>query len=748
MGKKKAKRSEKLDLWQQRLADSNAAYSEEVQKMDERERIYNGDHILLPLVPGDTKRDGMPKKTSHVRNIVFENIESQVSSSIPSPKVTPRRKKDEKLADIIEHFLRNELDRLPFETMNDMAERTVPIQGGVGFLVEWDNSKRTHSTVGEEVISVIHPKQFAPQPGVYTGIEDMDWFIVKIPTTKEAIRRKYGVSVPDESEQEPQVRGPGSESTAEDAVTEYMGYEINDKGGINRYAWVNDIELEDLENYQARRQPVCAKCGRVRPLPGQRICNRVEDTLGNLLPDPVRGFAGGLIPPELAERELAGRRMARQMADGLMTGTGGGISDVQLQTLDQEEPEPKEYDGGPCPWCGSTEWTSKEQEFEQVLLPMETAGGVVVDGATPGVDESGNPVMKPTKVPFYKPDLYPIVLQRSVSVYGKLLGSSDVDQIRDQQNTVNRIEQKIIDRLVKAGTRITLPDKANLRTDPEDGERWYLGNASEKAMIGLYDFSGDLEYELLYLANVYEEARQILGITDSFQGRQDSTATSGKAKEFSAAQAAGRLESKRVMKNAAYARLFELMFKFWLAYSDEPRPVSYKNYKGETEYEEFNRYDFLEKDDDGQWYWNDQFLFSCDTSAPLASKREAMWQETRMNLQTGAFGDPSSTETLILFWTKMEELHYPGAGTTKKFLEDKLKREQQQAMMAQQMQMQQVAMQAADSCPRGWNRPWRRKPNRTPWRPFRAAQPGPPCKPSAAGYMGRGRGDLVCRHTY
>lgn len=78
--------------------------------------------------------------------------------------------------------------------------------------------------------------------------------------------------------------------------------------------------------------------------------------------------------------------------------------------------------------------------------------------------------MKPTLVPFYRPDLYPIILQRSVSVYGQLLGNSDVDQIRDQQNTVNRMEQKIIDRLVKAGTRITLPDRANLRTDPEDGD--------------------------------------------------------------------------------------------------------------------------------------------------------------------------------------------------------------------------------------------------------------------------------------
>ena len=39
----------------------------------------------------------------------------------------------------------------------------------------------------------------------------------------------------------------------------------------------------------------------------------------------------------------------------------------------------------------------------------------------------------------------------------------------------------------------------------------------------------------------------------------------------------------------------------------------------------------------------------------------------------------------------MEELHYPGAGTTKAFLEDKLQREQQ---MARMQQMQMAAMQA------------------------------------------------------
>ena len=455
MTKKRTNQQAKLELWQRRLADSNRAYSAEVDRMNERERIYNGDHTLSPLVPGDTKKNGQKKKTSHVRNIVFENIESQVSSSIPQPKVTPRRKKDEHLADVIEHFLRNELDRLPFETMNDMAERTVPIQGGVGFLIEWDNARRTHTTVGEVDVGVIHPKQFAPQPGIYTGISDMDWFIIKNPTTKEAIKRRYGVDVHTESESEPDVRGTGDEDTSEDALTQYIGFERNARGGINRYSWVNDVELEDLENYQARRQPVCKKCGRVRPLPGQIIGNAVEDTMGpgNLLPDPERGFAGGLIPESVAggdnalraaiEREAAGRALAAELAGGVLQGgslPGEGIL-AGVDVEPGEAPEPKRYDGGPCPWCGSKEFETREQEFEQVLLPIRTDTGVEIPGARPGVDEQGRPVMQPTLVPFYKPDVYPIVLQRSVSVYGQLLGNSDVDVIRDQQNTVNRIEQ-------------------------------------------------------------------------------------------------------------------------------------------------------------------------------------------------------------------------------------------------------------------------------------------------------------------
>lgn len=659
MSERKApeKNPEKLRTWQERLSQSDAVWEDKVSEMDRRDALYNGSASVTALVDGDPVTE-----TTHVQNIIFENIESQISTGIPMPKVTPYRKEDERLARIIEEMIRSELDRQPFEVMNDLAERTVPIQGGVLFLTEWDHSKRTFATIGELVSSVIHPKQLAPQPGIYTDIEDMDWFIIKFPTTKAAVLREYGVDVSEEGEAEPEIRGAGEQDSSEDTVTKYVGYERGENGYINKFVWVNETVLEDLENYQARRQPVCAICGRVKPHMGQPIPEEPESTVS-------------------PEERNAGLRMAVQLADQAM-----GVSEADpedksmvggLKLTSGADPKVVRYEGGPCPWCGAEEWTEEEMEWEEIIVPITRSDGSTIPGVHMEVDpetQIGGEV--PTKIPFYRPDIYPVVLQRSVSQYGQLLGNSDVDIIKFQQNTLNRLHQKVIDRLMQAGTRVTLPDDAKLRMDPKDHTVWYLEDLAAKQMIDVYQFSGNLQYEMAYMAQIYEEPRRLLGITDSFQGRRDPTATSGKAKEYAAAMSAGRLESKRMMKNAAYAKLFEIMFKFMLAYSDEPRVVAYKDHKGDTVYEEFNRYDFLVQDAMGQWQYNDRFLFGVDTTAPLAANREAMWQETRMNLQTGAFGDPAATETLILFWSKMEELHYPGAGSTKKYLEERMQAQQ------------------------------------------------------------------------
>ena len=678
--KKKKTDIKKLRLWQDRLAQNQTAYDAQVAKMDRREALYRGDNALLPITSGERK-----KKTPHVRNIAAELIEAQVNSSIPQPKVTARRAKDEMKAKLIEDMLRNELDRMPFEMLNDLAERTVPIQGGALFLVEWDNTQRTHYTIGELTVSVLHPKQVIPQDGVYTGIEDMDYIILKIPQTKEYIKRKYKVDVSDEGEQEPDIKGPDGDDAANDLVTQYIAYYRNQRGGIGLYSWVGDVELENLEDYQARRLRRCVKCGAAEPIGIEPLDKPTTD--GNR---PKTNGRGGFSHP-LFTREVAG--IAPTLTAEL------GMDAAPLDPMPRIEPT--KAGAKQCPYCGASSWEESDEGFEEVYVPIQRSDGSVIPGAAPTlkasetqVNEEGMPVMEvvqePTRIPFYKPDIYPVVLLKNISVYGQFLGDSDIDKIADQQNTTNRIEAKIIDKLIKSGSYITLPDEASIKVDTEDAKVIRPGNAASKAMIDVYDLQGNIQQDLVYLNQIYEEARQVIGITDSFQGRQDRTATSGVAKEFSAAQAAGRLESKRVMKDAAYAALFEAMFKFKLAYTDEPRSVVSYDIHGNAQYDEFNRYDFLEQDEAGEWCWNDQFLFRCDTTAPLASNREAMWQETRLNLQTGAFGDPTSITTLILFWTKMEMLHYPGAGETRAYLEEEMQR---QLKMQQQMQMQQMQAQ-------------------------------------------------------
>ena len=639
----------KLRLWQSRMERNKVQYDAELAKMDHREAIYRGTDVFRGIT-----RDDPDGATPHVRNLAGEIVEAQISSAIPQPKVTARRQKDEMKAKLIEDMLRNELDRMPFEMLNDMMERTVPIQGGGMFLVEWDNTRGTHNTVGELNVSILHPKQVIPQDGVYSSIEEMDYIILRIPQTKEYIRRKYNVDVQDESETEPEVKGPDGKSASEDLVTQNIAYYRNEQGGIGLYSWVNDTPLEDLEDYQARRLRRCAQCGELEPARWQ------EQPQGN--------------------RE---QYVVAEAIPGLPAYTAG------VFVVEEETKEKR------CPYCGSTKWKEAAEDYEEVFIPIQRSDGSVIPGAKQELrleEGSDIPVVEqiPTRIPIYKPNIYPVILQKNVSVFGKLLGDSDIDKIENQQNTTNRIEKKIINKLIQSGSYMTLPDEASIEVDTEDMKVIRPGNAATKNLIDVYDLQGNIAQDLTYLNQVYEEARQAIGITDSFQGRTDKTATSGKAKEFSAAQAAGRLESKRVMKDAAYAALFEAMFKFKLAYADEPRPVVSHDIHGNTEYAEFNRYDFLEKDAAGDWYWNDQFLFACDTSAPLAANREAMWQETRMNLQTGAFGDPTNIQTLILFWTKMEMLHYPGASETKSYLEEELERQQMQAARIQEMQAAQM----------------------------------------------------------
>ena len=630
-GKKKAQG--KLPLWQERLRRNSAAMREEFDRMDKRTALYNGTREIEKTP--DAKSSKAAALATGVRNIVAELMEAQVDSSFPMPKVTARRQEHEELAKTLEDFLRNETDRLPFEMLNDMDERITPIQGGDIFLVEWDSNRHTHETRGELCVSLLHPRQVIFQDGV-NEINDMDFIIVQMGMSKKHVKEKYGVSVDDEKESDPQSRG--GRNTAEDVVTVNFGYFRNEKGGIGRYTWVNDMELEDLEDYQARKMKRCTKCG------------------------------------------------------------------AEMTGLEQ------------CRHCGNEkaeEYDSDEMElFEDIetrngVIPMMTEEETYPDGGNGlMMDEFGNayeaePMLteRPTRIPRYKPDIYPIVVRKNVSSWGKALGDSDIDKIMDQQNMIKKCDSRIQEKLDKGGSIFTRSEKTEVSKTDEQLREVIFHGADEANLFGVHNLQVDTSQDQAIAEANYEQARRTLGITDSFQGRPDRTATSGTAKQIAVAQSAGRLESKRIMKNAMYADLYAVMFRFLLAYSDEPRSVRHNNIDGSTTYSEFNKYDYLAQDAAGEWYWLDDFLFSVDNTSSLAGNRESMWQEIRMNLQTGAFGDPSDPETLIMFWEMMAGQHYPGAAEIRERLEKK--RQEQLAQMQMQQQMQMLPPEAQTQMPQG-----------------------------------------------
>lgn len=672
----------RLDEWKRKYEIACEEYAAELCAMDEREKWYRGDQIRIPLFRGDMVTADRARDIPHCRNICAEMIEDQVDTVIPMPKVTARRKQDEERARLIENMLRNKIDLLPFERLNDLMERVVPIQGGGAYLVEWDSTAGMRGVMGELCVTPVHPKSLIPQPGVVTSIEDMDYIFLRTPSTRSAVERRFGVVLGDDVyEEEPDIRSAYGEKRETELVTVITAYYRSadaEKPGIGKFSWCIDTVLEDFEDYQARRLRRCAVCG---------------------APEGIRFGSPNAPSADLASAlgytHVTGPDSPDQPAGGI-SGDFTGASGDHLFGLSR-------YDRGGtgvCPVCGSGGFISADEEFEEIWEPVRVADRII-PGLHPeevthiGEDGAESTVvgLVPTKVRYYKPSKYPVILHRNVSVFGQFLGDSDIDKLRSYQNAINRVEQEIIEKLMHGGSFGTLPP--NVQFTEEGGFKMVrLNDPADLAYIGAYTMEVGVAQDQAYLDSLYREAQQAIGITDSYLGRHDPTATSGRAKEFSAKQAAGRLESKLAMKRSAFAELYELMFKFVLAYADEPFPVLSKDVNGNAVYDSFSRYDFLEQDElTGEWYWNDAFLFDCDASAQLAADREAMWQELRMNLQTGAFGNVADPATLVMFWAMMEEQHYPGAGQIKARFEEQL----DLAMSAQQAQQaQQMQAQAAD----------------------------------------------------
>ena len=142
--------AKKLSQWKNRFEKARIAYESELELISRRDELYEGSR---KVEKNPNSNSGVKKLAINVRNICYELIESQVDSSIPSPRVIPIHKEDEEAAKVIEAFLTNEIQTLGAEILNDQNERTTYVQGADFFHVEWDSSKGLHTTYGDIVIS-------------------------------------------------------------------------------------------------------------------------------------------------------------------------------------------------------------------------------------------------------------------------------------------------------------------------------------------------------------------------------------------------------------------------------------------------------------------------------------------------------------------------------------------------------------------------------------------------------------------
>lgn len=565
---------------------------------------------------GDDSIDGSNERASFVRNITYEIIESQVSCDIPSARVdiTSYSEGNVRRAEAIERLCDCVRNRLDFERINDIMERDAPVTGVSVLLIEWDETVRRHGVVGDVVATVIDPMDFFPQPNRYR-IEDMDYCFIRERTTKRDIVEKYGVSWDTAEELEtPEDISGGTDRTAlqadDDTVEVVTCFYFDEDGRLSKYVFSGDLELEDIPNYYARKRKICENCGERE---GICVCEEPEYRL------------------EDEEYE--------EITEDKPVGTSEKVISARSTKYRNGKPVTKMV---------------KKQIVDEYGQP------VFNDLGLPVVEEAEEVEMEPTRIPWYAPKSMPIVIRTNITRADRWYGQSDCAFIRPYQQEVNKIESRVHAKLIGSSIIPVLPAESEFRLDNSINARVLrLREGENKGMYGVIDTSVNIAADCAQAERIYDMCKRAMGITDSYQGQQDTTAQSGRAKQIQVNQSAGRLASKRVMKQTAFAEMDRIIFELYLAFADEPREFSYVDAFGHRQHDAFSRYDFIDYDKKlGKWYYYDDFLFSVEMASDKQAEESTLRTEIITLFAQGIFGG-QDTRAVLRLWQSLEKLHHP-----------------------------------------------------------------------------------------
>ena len=396
--------AQRLEFFKALYQCAENSYAQQLEDFDRAMKQYKG----------STEIDGSDEAAITVRNITYEIVESQVSSSIPSPKADAASysEKRGRNATSIERLCRSIRSRLPFEEMNDMDERYTYIYGGSVWYIDWDNTSEYMGEVGGVRVECLSPCDFIPQPNIYE-IDDMEYCFLKFITTRSELTRQYGIpeDMTDLADFEFEYDG---DVDASDTVKVITCFYRDEDGEIGRFIFSGDLTLSDLPRYYGRKKNVCVECGE-----DEEVCR-----------------------------------------------------------------------------CKKKKVKQEDVHFERILFPTDTCAC--------------------GEIPYYVPKTFPIVIRKNTSAEKKLFGQSDCDYIRPEQQAINKIESRILQKLLRSGVTPIIPEDASVSLNNSVFGQVIRMKPGESAdQYGTVDTTPSLEADMKEADRLYDHSKRILGISDA-----------------------------------------------------------------------------------------------------------------------------------------------------------------------------------------------------------------------------------------
>lgn len=568
-------------------------------RLEQQRRAYYGTLDALD------KRTGLEseKHGKQIRKLVYEMVESKVDTSIPLPKICANSKALLPIIERTEDMLKYEVNRLLTEDVNDLAERMTYVDGTMWYYVWWNPLEISQDKDGDLGVTAIPMDRVYPQPGV-TDYRKLEYAFVRGTMSSAEIWDNYHRKIRSTRALQ-DVNAPQGSTAARDAT--------------NVVDLVNTVTFYFLN---AER-----RVGRIIFKEEDRtVISWDEDWLVKKINVAQEGQ-----PPKMVTQKTE------------------ILKEDLYKLVNQYAPEEQDARGNPTPQA--------MQQKMQDALEKGMTDEEAVEAAQPW---KGELFLKAgTVVPCYHIHQIPLIPRVNVSQMNSIYGISDANMLVETQDELNKALTRMGEKVQQSGGVLFKSVNAKIDKDNKVLKIVNMNDAQLASASKYVDINPQIAQDVQYATMTYESGRATIGITNSFQGKQDPTATSGKAKEISSMATAGRLEAPRVMKRAALAQVYRLMFMFKLAFSSAKTSFVKLLPEADQMEREWDKYLFLDRDDKGELYYHDDFAFSVDAAATLSNDRQAMWQETLQMFSMGTMGPATDPRNLLTFWGIMEQLQYP-----------------------------------------------------------------------------------------